>query len=188
MALYFCGVANVDPQNPQWPERDRIVLSKGHAAPALYAVLANKGYFPRKDLTTLRKFGSYLQGHPDMNKVPGVDASTGSLGQGMSFSVGYALAGKRPGRAKCPDSGPFSGPRLFPGGPPRLVFRPEPATACDGFSLPVYAYARAAGAGGRDFRAAKRRSIFSPRAAPPRPFRALIGSARFSAPAYQKLR
>ena len=97
MALYFCGVANVDPQNPQWPERDRIVLSKGHAAPALYAVLANKGYFPRKDLTTLRKFGSYLQGHPDMNKVPGVDASTGSLGQGMSFSVGYALDGKRPG-------------------------------------------------------------------------------------------
>ncbi|MBQ9008154.1 MAG: transketolase [Clostridia bacterium] len=97
MALYFCGVANVDPHNPQWPERDRIVLSKGHAAPALYAVLANKGYFPRKDLTTLRKFGSYLQGHPDMKKIPGVDASTGSLGQGMSFSVGYALAGKRPG-------------------------------------------------------------------------------------------
>ena len=85
---------NVDPKNPQDPKRDRLVLSKGHAAPALYATLALKGYFPIEDLKTLRKSDSYLQGHPNMNKVPGVDMSTGSLGQGISCAVGMALGGK----------------------------------------------------------------------------------------------
>ena len=85
---------NVDPKNPQDPKRDRLVLSKGHAAPALYATLALKGYFPVEDLKTLRKSDSYLQGHPNMNKVPGVDMSTGSLGQGISCAVGMALGGK----------------------------------------------------------------------------------------------
>ena len=84
---------NVDPKNPQDPKRDRLVLSKGHAAPALYATLALKGYFPVEDLKTLRKSDSYLQGHPNMNKVPGVDMSTGSLGQGMSCAVGMAVGG-----------------------------------------------------------------------------------------------
>ena len=91
--LYFVEM-NVDPQNPQDENRDRFVLSKGHAAPALYAVLAEKGFFPKEDLTTLRKIGSYLQGHPDMKRVPGVDMSTGSLGQGISAAVGMAIAGK----------------------------------------------------------------------------------------------
>ncbi|MDR2655245.1 MAG: transketolase [Oscillospiraceae bacterium] len=94
VALYY-GAAKTDPSKPGWEERDRIVLSKGHAAPVLYAVLAGKGFFPRGDLLTLRKTGSYLQGHPDMHKVPGVDMSTGSLGQGASVSVGMAIAGKR---------------------------------------------------------------------------------------------
>ena len=96
LALYENGVVRYDPKNPQWADRDRVVLSKGHACPTLYAVLADVGFFPREELLTLRKLGSHLQGHPDMNKCPGVDASTGSLGQGMSMSVGYALAGKRP--------------------------------------------------------------------------------------------
>ncbi len=91
--LYFQEI-RVDPANPQWPERDRFVLSKGHAAPVLYATLAEKGFFPREELLTLRKINSRLQGHPDMKKVPGVDMSTGSLGQGFSVSVGMALAGK----------------------------------------------------------------------------------------------
>lgn len=98
LALYE-NVLRADPQNPAWSERDRVVLSKGHACPALYAVLADRGFFPRSELGRLRQLGSMLQGHPDMHKCPGVDASTGSLGQGMSMAVGFALAGKRPGHA-----------------------------------------------------------------------------------------
>lgn len=89
-ALYF-GVMNHDPQRPQWPERDRFVLSKGHAAPLLYSALANAGYFERDHLNTLRQLGSILQGHPDSKKVPGVEVSTGSLGQGLSIANGIAL-------------------------------------------------------------------------------------------------
>ena len=89
---------NIDPQNPGDPERDRFVLSKGHAAPALYATLAERGYFPVQDLPTLRHLGSYLQGHPNMNTVPGVDMSTGSLGQGVSTACGMALAAKMRGQ------------------------------------------------------------------------------------------
>lgn len=91
--LYFEEM-NVDPQDGKNPDRDRFVLSKGHAAPALYSVLANRGYFPVEDLVTLRHIGSYLQGHPDMKNIPGVDMSTGSLGQGVSAAVGMAIAGK----------------------------------------------------------------------------------------------
>jgi len=91
--LYFWEM-NIDPQNPDWKARDRFVLSKGHAAPVLYAALAEKGFFPRDYLNRLRKLGSPLQGHPDMRKLPGVEASTGSLGQGISWAVGMALAGK----------------------------------------------------------------------------------------------
>ena len=85
---------NVDPRNPKWEDRDRFVLSKGHCAPALYAALAHRGFFPVEDLIQLRKVGSYLQGHPNMNSVPGVDMSTGSLGQGISTACGMALAAK----------------------------------------------------------------------------------------------
>ena len=85
---------HVDPKNPKDPGRDRLVLSKGHAAPALYATLALKGYFPVEDLKTLRKSDSYLQGHPNMDKVPGIDMSTGSLGQGLACGVGMAIAAK----------------------------------------------------------------------------------------------
>ncbi len=95
-ALYE-NVMRYDPKDPKWPERDRFVLSKGHACPTLYAILADKGFFPREELKNLRQLGSFLQGHPDMNKCPGIDASTGSLGQGASWAVGFALAGKRPG-------------------------------------------------------------------------------------------
>ncbi len=91
--LYFKEL-RVDPQNPQWTQRDRFVLSKGHSAPALYAALACRGFFPVEDLKTLRHMDSYLQGHPNMNTVPGVDMSTGSLGQGVSAAGGMALAGK----------------------------------------------------------------------------------------------
>ena len=91
--LYFREM-RVDPANPAWPERDRLVLSKGHAAPALYAALAERGFFPAEELTTLRKLGSRLQGHPNMNTVPGVDMSTGSLGQGVSAAAGMAKAAK----------------------------------------------------------------------------------------------
>ena len=94
--LYFDEM-NIDPANPQKPDRDRFVLSKGHAAPALYAALANRGFFPVEDLRTLRKSDSYLQGHPNMNHVPGVDMSTGSLGQGVSAAAGFALASKLQG-------------------------------------------------------------------------------------------
>ena len=85
---------NVDPANPKWDDRDRFVLSKGHTAPGLYAALAHRGFFPVEDLKQLRKLGHYLQGHPNMNSVPGVDMSTGSLGQGISTACGMALSGK----------------------------------------------------------------------------------------------
>lgn len=91
--LYFEEM-NIDPQNPRWPDRDRLVLSKGHAAPALYGALAHRGYFPVEWISTLRKTDSLLQGHPDMKHIPGVDMSSGSLGQGISCAVGMALAGK----------------------------------------------------------------------------------------------
>ena len=91
--LYFEEM-NVDPKNPKMADRDRFVLSKGHVAPALYSVLAHEGYFPVEDLVTLRHTGSYLQGHPDMKHIPGVDMSAGSLGQGLSCAVGMAQAGK----------------------------------------------------------------------------------------------
>ena len=91
--LYFDEM-NVDIKNPKWADRDRFVLSKGHCAPALYATLAVKGFFPEADLYTFRKVDSYLEGHPNMTYVPGVDMSTGSLGQGISTAVGMALAGK----------------------------------------------------------------------------------------------
>ena len=91
--LYFEEM-NIDPKNPKMEDRDRFVLSKGHVAPGLYAALAHRGYFPVEDLTTLRHVGSYLQGHPDMKHIPGVDMSSGSLGQGLSAAVGMALAGK----------------------------------------------------------------------------------------------
>ena len=91
--LYFEEL-NIDPKNPKKPDRDRFVLSKGHTAPGLYSTLAQRGFFPVEDLKTLRHTGSYLQGHPDMKKVPGVDMSTGSLGQGISAAVGMALAAK----------------------------------------------------------------------------------------------
>ena len=94
MAYLYNVEMKVDPSNPKWDDRDRFVLSKGHAAPALYATLALKGFFPTEDIKTLRKSDSYLQGHPSMKCVPGVDMSTGSLGQGISTAVGMALAAK----------------------------------------------------------------------------------------------
>ena len=96
--LYFKEL-NVDPANPKWEDRDRFVLSKGHTAPGLYAALAHRGFFPVEDLLTLRKIDSYLQGHPNMNTVPGVDMSTGSLGQGISCAVGMALGLKHQGKS-----------------------------------------------------------------------------------------
>ena len=92
--LYFEEM-NIDPKNPKDPDRDRFVLSKGHTAPGLYSVLANRGYFPVEDLLTLRHTGSYLQGHPDMKHIPGVDMSSGSLGQGLSAACGMALGAKQ---------------------------------------------------------------------------------------------
>lgn len=94
LALLYFEIMNIDPKNPKNPDRDRLVLSKGHAAPALYSALALRGYFPIEDIPTFRHTGSYLQGHPDMNKVPGVDMSTGSLGQGVSAAGGIALSAK----------------------------------------------------------------------------------------------
>ena len=91
--LYFEEM-NVDPKDPKKADRDRFVLSKGHTAPGLYSTLAQKGFFPKEDLVTLRHTGSYLQGHPDMKHIPGVDMSSGSLGQGLSVAVGMAIAGK----------------------------------------------------------------------------------------------
>ena len=95
--LYFKEM-NIDPANPKWEDRDRFVLSKGHTAPGLYSALAYRGYFPVEDLPTLRHIDSYLQGHPNMNTVPGVDMSTGSLGQGISAAVGMAIAAKYQGK------------------------------------------------------------------------------------------
>ena len=92
--LYFEEMQNLDPKDPKKPDRDRFVRSKGHNAPGYYSVLAEKGYFPKEDLVTLRHTGSYLQGHPDMKHIPGVDMSTGSLGQGVSAAVGMALSAK----------------------------------------------------------------------------------------------
>ena len=91
-ALYFGGVMDHDPEQPKWGDRDRFVLAKGHAAPALYAALAHAGYFPREELKTLRKLGTRLQGHPDCNLCPGVEVSTGSLGQGLSIAAGWPPA------------------------------------------------------------------------------------------------
>ena len=96
--LYFKEL-NIDPANPKWEDRDRFVLSKGHTAPGLYSALALRGFFPVEDLKTLRKTGSYLQGHPNMNYVPGVDMSTGSLGQGISCAAGMALGLKHQGKS-----------------------------------------------------------------------------------------
>ncbi len=95
--LYF-EVMNVDPKKPKMPDRDRFVLSKGHCAPALYGILAEKGFFPAEDVATLRRTDSYMQGHPDMKGIPGIDMSTGSLGQGISAANGMALAGKLAGK------------------------------------------------------------------------------------------
>lgn len=97
MAYLYFEEMNVNPGNPKDPCRDRFVLSKGHTAPALYATLAERGFFPKEDLKTLRKTNSYLQGHPDMKSVPGVDMSTGSLGQGFSVACGMALSAKLSG-------------------------------------------------------------------------------------------
>src|SRR5215470_4596002 len=97
VALDVGGFLRYDPKNPQWPQRDRFILSKGHAAPLLYAVLAEAGFFSRDLLPTLRKLGSPLEGHPNMRRLPGVEASTGSLGQGLSLGVGHALATRMDG-------------------------------------------------------------------------------------------
>ena len=94
LACLYYNTMNVDPANPHWEDRDRFVLSKGHSAPALYAVLADKGFFPREELKNFRQLHSILQGHPDAKKCPGVDASTGSLGQGISIAVGMAIGAK----------------------------------------------------------------------------------------------
>lgn len=93
-ALYFGGILRYDPERPNWPERDRFILSKGHGAPALYAVLAEAGYFDPNRLSNLRNLGSPLEGHPNMRVLPGVEASTGSLGQGLSIGLGHALAAR----------------------------------------------------------------------------------------------
>ncbi len=97
-ALYFKAL-RLDPKNPRWEERDRFVLSKGHACPVYYAALAERGYFPKEDLVQYRQLGSKLQGHPDMRKCPGVDMTTGSLGNGASASLGFALVGKKDHKA-----------------------------------------------------------------------------------------
>lgn len=94
LAVLYFHVLRHDPKNPSWEERDRFVLSKGHGCPVLYAALALAGYFPKEELATLRKLGSPLQGHPDKRRLPGLEASTGSLGQGLSIANGIALAGK----------------------------------------------------------------------------------------------
>ena len=99
LVTLFFGRLRHDPKRPDWPDRDRVVLSKGHAVPALYTVLAKSGYFPEKQLITLRKLGSPLQGHPDRTALPGIEAATGSLGQGLSISLGLALGLKLAGSA-----------------------------------------------------------------------------------------
>lgn len=97
--LFFDGVLRHDPADPAWPDRDRFILSKGHAAPVIYAVLAERGYFPTEWLGRLRKLDSPLEGHPNMLRVPGLEASTGSLGQGLSIGLGHALAGRLDGKS-----------------------------------------------------------------------------------------
>ena len=97
-ALYFGGVLKHDPDRPDWPDRDRFILSKGHGAPILYAALAERGYFPVDELPTLRQVNSRLQGHPVQGITPGVEASTGSLGQGLSIGIGHAIAGRLDGK------------------------------------------------------------------------------------------
>ncbi|MGH3055061.1 MAG: transketolase [Gaiellaceae bacterium] len=97
-ALYFGGVLRHDPKRPAWPDRDRFILSKGHGAPALYAALAERGYFPVSELLSLRQVDSRLQGHPAQGLAPGVEASTGSLGQGLSIGIGHALAARLDGK------------------------------------------------------------------------------------------
>ena len=99
LATLYGAELRVDPTNPEWPDRDRFILSKGHAAPALYAALARRGFFPESELATLRRFGSRLQGHPCRERLPGVDFSTGSLGLGLSAGIGMALAARLAGRA-----------------------------------------------------------------------------------------
>lgn len=99
MAYLYFEQMNIKVDDPKWEDRDRFVLSKGHCAPALYSALANKGYFKVEDLKTLRKVGSFLQGHPDMKNIPGVDMSSGSLGQGISAAAGMALSGKISGKS-----------------------------------------------------------------------------------------
>jgi transketolase len=99
VGLYFGGVLKYDPKNPHWPDRDRFILSKGHASPILYAILAEAGYFSTDLLPTLRKMGSPLEGHPNMRKLAGVEASTGSLGQGLSIGLGHALAARVDGKS-----------------------------------------------------------------------------------------
>ena len=99
VSLYFGGRLRVDPKRPDWPDRDRLILSKGHAVPALYVAMARAGFFPESQLTTLRKLGSPLQGHPDRTLLPGIEAATGSLGQGLSIALGEALGLKMAGSA-----------------------------------------------------------------------------------------
>jgi transketolase len=101
VALFFGGILRFDPRNPSWPDRDRFILSKGHAAPLLYALLAEAGYIPAEQLDTLRRLGSPLEGHPNMRRLPGVEASTGSLGQGLSIGLGHALAARLDGKDAC---------------------------------------------------------------------------------------
>lgn len=98
-ALYFGGLLRHDPQRPDWPDRDRFILSKGHGVPILYAALAERGYFPVDELLTLRQVDSRLQGHPVQGVTPGVEASTGSLGQGLSIGIGHAIAGRLDGKS-----------------------------------------------------------------------------------------
>ena len=97
-ALYFGGVLRHDPKHPEWPDRDRFILSKGHGVPVLYAALAERGYFPTSELKTLRQVDSRLQGHPVQGLTPGIEASTGSLGQGLSIGIGHAIAGRLDGK------------------------------------------------------------------------------------------
>jgi transketolase len=113
VATLYGAVMRHDPARPDWPDRDRFVLSKGHAAPVLYAALAENGYFPREQVLTLRKLGSKLQGHPDMRKTPGVEVSTGSLGQGLALANGMALALRLDGRETPESDGDAGGPTVF---------------------------------------------------------------------------
>src|SRR5262245_36714551 len=98
LVTLFFDVMNHDPQNPHWPDRDRFILSKGHASPVLYSVMAQCGYTPVDQLNTFRKLGSIYQGHPDVRFIPALEASTGSLGQGLSIGIGMALAARLDGR------------------------------------------------------------------------------------------